>query len=78
VTPPDPSRLSPRRDEDVPERCCVPGCGSPSARSLARVEARKVYTDLSEQGRRAPLCREHYKRWKKETKDARRLDRLGR
>jgi hypothetical protein len=42
------------------------------------VEARKVYPDLSEEGRRAPLCREHYKRWKKETKDARRLDRLGR
>jgi hypothetical protein len=42
------------------------------------VEARKVYADLSDEGRRAPLCRDHYKRWKKETKDARRLDRLGR
>jgi hypothetical protein len=57
--------------------CIVPGCGAPSVRHLARAEARKVFSTLPEKGRRAPLCRDHYREWKKSTKEARKLDRLG-
>ena len=62
---------------DAPELCAVPGCAAPSARVLARSEARKAFSGISEQGRRAPLCRDHYKEWKKATKLARKLDRLA-
>ncbi|HLY77119.1 MAG TPA: hypothetical protein VKT21_04475, partial [Thermoplasmata archaeon] len=57
--------------------CAVPGCGGGSVRSLARSEVRKAFPQLSEQGRRAPLCKDHYKQWKKATKEARELDRLA-
>jgi len=59
------------------EPCLVPGCGAPSVRRLSLVEARKVFDRLPEKGRRAPLCRDHYREWKKATKSARQLDRLG-
>jgi len=40
-------------------------------------EARKAFDRLPDKGRRAPLCRDHYREWKKTTKEARKLDRLG-
>jgi hypothetical protein len=57
--------------------CIVPGCGAPSVRRLALAEARRAFSDLPEKGRRAPLCREHYRAWKKATRESRALDRLG-
>ncbi len=74
---PDGSGPRPRANDDVGEPCVVRGCGAPSVRHLALAEARKAFTDLPEKGRRAPLCRDHYREWKKATKDARKLDRLG-
>jgi hypothetical protein len=59
------------------EPCIVPGCGAPSVRHLSLTEARKAFERLPEKGRRAPLCRDHYREWKKSTKEARKLDRLG-
>jgi hypothetical protein len=64
-------------DDEPEEPCIVRGCGAPSVRHLALVEARKAFPDLPEKGRRAPLCRDHYREWKKSTKAARKLDRLG-
>ena len=58
--------------------CLVPGCGAPSVRHLARAEAAKAFPNLPEKGRRAPLCRDHYREWKKATRERRELDRLGR
>jgi hypothetical protein len=60
------------------DACIVPGCGGGAVRHLALAEARLAFDDLPEKGRRAPLCREHYRAWKKATRDRRRLDRLGR
>ncbi len=59
------------------ETCAVPGCGAEAVRSLALAEARKAFADIPEKGRRAPLCRDHYREWKKATKESRQLDRLG-
>ena len=58
--------------------CLVPGCSEPAVRHLALAEARKAFDQLPESGRSAPLCRAHYKEWKKATKDSRLYDRLGR
>jgi hypothetical protein len=57
--------------------CSVPGCGAESVRSLAVAEARKAFASIPD-GRRAHLCREHYRGWKKATKKDRELQRLGR
>lgn len=64
-------------DEAVPDRCVVPGCGAEAIRHLSLAEAKKAFSDLPDKGRRAPLCRDHYREWKKTTKEARKLDRLG-
>lgn len=74
MTPDGPGPRAP----EAPEPCVVRGCGAPSVRHLALAEARRGLTDLPEQGRRAPLCREHYRAWKKATKESRTLERLGR
>jgi len=65
------------RGADTPEPCLIPGCGATSVRHLSLTEARKGFPDLPKEGRRAPLCREHYRAWKKATKETRTLDRLG-
>jgi hypothetical protein len=57
------------------EPCLVPDCGAPSVRHLSLTEARRAFSNLPEKGRRAPLCRDHYREWKKATKQARRLER---
>lgn len=76
MSPPEPARASHR--DDAPEACLVPGCGAEAARHLALAEARRAFSNLPEKGRRAPLCRAHYKEWKKATKAERDLSRLGR
>ncbi len=67
--------MSPAENE-APERCAIPGCEQPPVRHLARSEARAAFPELPEGGRRAPICRDHYRTWKKATKDRRALDRL--
>ncbi|MGB6501256.1 MAG: hypothetical protein WBG19_07655 [Thermoplasmata archaeon] len=71
-----PERASPAGPPEV-EPCLVPGCGAPSERHLTLAEARRAFSNLPEKGRRAPLCRDHYREWKKATKTARKLDRLA-
>jgi len=65
----------PAPEEEV-ETCLIPQCGQPAVRHLALAEARKGFPDLPEKGRRAPLCVEHYRAWKKATRAQRKLDRL--
>ena len=57
------------------ESCLVPGCGAEAARHLSLTEARKAFSNLPDRGRRAPLCRDHYREWKKATKEERKLER---
>jgi hypothetical protein len=65
------------RHEPESETCLVAGCSEAAVRHLALAEARRGLPSLPEKGRRAPLCRTHYKEWKKSTKESRSLDRLG-
>ncbi len=71
-----PDRQAPSANAEE-EPCAVRNCGAPSVRHLALAEAKKVFTDLPDKGRRAPLCRDHYREWKKSTKESRKLDRLS-
>lgn len=66
------------RPEAPVERCAIAGCEEAPLRHLALAEARRAFPDLPDAGRHAPLCRPHYKEWKKRTKESRKLDRLGR
>ncbi len=70
------ARERPESPEATRETCAVSGCDGEVARNLSLAEARKVFGSLPEKGRRAPLCRAHYKEWKKRTKESRKLDRL--
>jgi len=70
--------MTPGPEAEGVDPCIVPGCGAPAVRHLSLAEAKQAFDDLPDQGRRAPLCREHYRAWKKATKERRKLDRLGR
>ena len=61
--------------EDAPDTCLVPGCGAEAVRHLSLADAKKAFPDIGDKGRRAPLCRDHYREWKKATKKARELER---
>jgi hypothetical protein len=74
---PEEAPRGPKSREELPEPCIVVGCGAESIRHLALAEARKGFPDLPEKGRRAPLCKDHYREWKKTTKQARKLERIG-
>ncbi len=57
-------------------KCNVDGCDGNGIRSLniVRVEGAGLRIDSSAK-RKAVLCREHYKEWKKESKENRDLER---
>ncbi len=53
------------------------GCKKPAVRSLSGRKVADALSDLSiEEARRAHLCKEHYKEFKKATKVERKIDRL--
>jgi len=56
-------------------KCNVEGCDKDGVRSLnaGRVEAAGLR--VSTKSKKAVLCREHYKEWKKETKQDREVER---
>lgn len=47
--------------------CSVVGCSENAVRSLDAAKVRQAGLDVRE-SKRAYLCNEHYKQWKKETK----------
>ncbi|MCK5548703.1 MAG: hypothetical protein KAI64_06785 [Thermoplasmata archaeon] len=56
--------------------CSIEGCRSPSARSISMKSAKKAFSGFKEDSRRAYLCKEHYKKYRKSTKKDRKLERL--
>ena len=55
--------------------CSVTGCENKAVRSLSRSEIGESGLSIGGEGRRAYLCHDHYKTWKKATKKSRTLDR---
>jgi len=71
---------APMADEDEkPDICVVVSCGQPAARSLSTAKVKQVLPDLKlgDVGRRAHLCRTHYREFRKKTKEERALDRAA-
>jgi len=56
-------------------QCNVDGCSNEGARSLNTAKIEQAGLRLKSAGKKAVLCKEHYKEWKKETKDDRELER---
>ncbi len=56
-------------------RCNVDGCDDEGSRSINTKRVEEAGLSLSASGKKAVLCKTHYKEWKKETKDDRALER---
>ncbi|MCX6653081.1 MAG: hypothetical protein NT137_07005 [Methanomassiliicoccales archaeon] len=59
------------------ERCMVKDCGKEAERSVSGESAREAGLDVEEGTKRAHLCKDHYRQFKKATKQDRILDSLG-
>jgi hypothetical protein len=70
-----------KKDEkDDPDLCSVKGCPNPVKRKLSGNSVRKALPDMkfkTKDPRKVRLCREHYKDFKKATKEERKLERMS-
>jgi hypothetical protein len=55
-------------------KCSVSGCGKETIRSLSAAKVRSAGLDVSSSERRAYLCKEHYKEYKKRTKKEKKVE----
>jgi hypothetical protein len=49
-------------------KCSVSGCNLQAARSISNVKVKNAGLNISNRERRAYLCKQHYKEYKKKTK----------
>ncbi len=56
-------------------KCSVDGCTNDGVRSLNTKKVENAGLRVNSQGKKAVLCKQHYKEWKKESKDDRDLER---
>ena len=56
-------------------KCNVEGCSNDGARSLNTAKVENARLRVNSTGKKSVLCKEHYKEWKKESKDDRDLER---
>ena len=56
-------------------KCDVGGCNNDGSRSLNTKKVEGAGLDVSSSSKKTVLCKDHYKEWKKETKDDRALER---
>lgn len=56
-------------------KCNVDGCEKDGARSLNTTKVENAGLQVSSVGKKTVLCKDHYKEWKKESKDDRDLER---
>ena len=55
-------------------KCSVSGCGREAVRSLSTEKVRSAGLNVGSSERRAYLCKEHYKEYKKKTKKDKQLE----
>ena len=56
-------------------KCNISGCDKDGVRSLNAKKIEEAGLRVSSNSKKAALCKEHYKEWKKETREDRSLDR---
>ena len=68
-----------RHTRPVEGKCDIKGCTNASERSFPKDKVQNVLTQglKDDVGRRALLCKEHYKEFRKKTKTERLTDRLA-
>lgn len=70
--------MSPRRRKEA-ESCAISGCKEEAVRSIPAGKLKGALPDASferERGR-VRICKKHYKKYKKATKEDREIERLG-
>ena len=55
-------------------KCSISSCGREAVRSLSAEKVRSAGLNVSSSERRAYLCKEHYKEYKKKTKKDKQLE----
>ena len=56
-------------------KCNVDGCDEDGVRALNTAKVERAGLRVTSIGKKSVLCKEHYKEWKKESKDDRDLER---
>jgi len=56
-------------------KCNVEGCENDGARSINTTKVENASLRVNSTGKKSVLCKEHYKEYKKESKDDRELER---
>lgn len=64
----------PREKVDV---CNISGCKNQAVRSIPVQKAREVLSEVNVSGKRAHLCKQHYKEFRKKTRKDRELETLN-
>ena len=59
---------------DKGEKCSVPGCSSDAERSIPTDKAKSAGLNVGDSEKRAYLCKEHYKEYKKKSKKDKTLE----
>lgn len=80
MSPADESASGSRRKSKAAvdeEKCSVSGCGAEAVRSISFKKAESALSGLKGDGKRAHLCKAHYKEFKKKTKGERDAERWG-
>jgi hypothetical protein len=60
---------------DKGQKCCVSGCGKEAARSISGEKVRMAGLKIGGE-KRAYLCKDHYKEYKKKTKKDKQLEKM--
>jgi len=55
-------------------KCSVSGCGGDAVRSISGEKVRSAGLEVGSSERRAYLCKEHYKQFKKKTKKDKKVE----
>lgn len=67
------------RKQEAPETCHISGCDDEGERSMSRKKVKDALEKSMEgEGKRAQLCKAHYREFKKATKEERKLEQLRR
>jgi hypothetical protein len=56
-------------------KCNIEGCANDGVRSLNTTKVENAGLRVNSKGKKTVLCKQHYKEWKKESKDDRDLER---
>tara|TARA_Y100000588_G_scaffold173561_1_gene187496 strand:+ start:232 stop:444 length:213 start_codon:yes stop_codon:yes gene_type:complete len=56
-------------------KCDIDGCDNDAVRSLNTKKVMDAGLRVNSSGKKSAICKEHYKEWKKATKDDRSLER---